>query len=227
MIELIKPSVGFLFPNLILSELELLQQIEKIGRVCYKSEDKITEDSAKKFVQKLIKLGHESVLEHIPFTIEFIIDRGVAQELLTHRIASRTAESTRFCNYGKKGLTFIIPPWVDIEPGMYDTVSHVWGLANFEWASAMFDAATTYNSLLELGWSPQKARSVLPNSLKSEVITTMNLRQWRYVLRLRTAPNVHPQMAEIMLELLGIFKLAYPTLFADIGESAELDANTI
>ena len=96
---------------------EILKKIETCGRVCYKSEGKIEEGSAEKFVANIIKRGHEAVLEHASITIKFVVDRGVSHEIVRHRIASYCQESTRYCNYSKddfgKEITFIIPNYLD------------------------------------------------------------------------------------------------------------------
>jgi len=126
---------------------------------------------------------------------------GNSHELVRHRIASYTQESTRFCNYSKKGITFIRPPW------------------GFDESDLRFLEAVEaqYNRKIREGQTSQQARDYLPNCLKTEVVTTMNIREWRYVLNLRTKPDCHPQMRQIMLKLLGEFKQSLPVLFEDIG----------
>ena len=93
----------------------ILKKIEKIGRVCYKSENNITEDSAERFIKNIIKNGHESVLEHVSISVRVICDRGVSHEIVRHRIGSYSQESTRYCNYSNdkfgNELTFIKPWW--------------------------------------------------------------------------------------------------------------------
>lgn len=190
-----------------------LSLIELAGRTCYKSEDKITNDSAKQFVQKLNKLGHHSVIEHSAMTIKFIVDRGVSHELVRHRLCAFSQESTRYCNY-KGGVTFIIPPWVDIEEGEYSFASphcdkdiYIEHLLNCEF---------TYQTLLLNSWSPQQARSVLPNSLKTEIVVTTNFREWQHIFKLRTSKAAHPQMREIMIPTLEVVKKFVPIIFNDI-----------
>ena len=160
---------------------EILKNIERAGRTCYKSEDKITADSARKFVAAIIKSGHESVIEHEKVTARIICDRGVTHEIVRHRIASYSQESTRYCNYGNdkfgNELTFIKPCfWKEDDP-KYMT-----------WKYAMKNAEQAYMDLIRLGATPQEARSVLPNSLKTEIVVTMNLREWRHFFKLRTSP---------------------------------------
>jgi len=190
-----------------LNGLEILKKIELCGRVCYKSEDKITNESAEKFVRGIIKNGHESVLEHFSFTVRFIVDRGVSHEIVRHRIASYSQESTRYVNYQKKGIEFVRPCWFD------DGVEGIH--AENKWIQAMLKADEYYNDLI-LAWSPQQARSVLPNSLKTEVVMTANLRIWRHFLKLRTAKAAHPQMREVTIPLLTELKNKIPVVFEDI-----------
>lgn len=197
----------------------VMARIERAGRVCYKSEDKITEDSAAKFCANIVKSGHDSVLEHSSITVKFVCDRGVSHELVRHRLMSPSQESTRYCNYTRKGIVFILPPWVDIPPGEY-------GPSNFNtvpyhpWYASLLQAEAVYNDLINIRkWTPQQARTVLPNSLKTEVVVTANVREWRHIFRMRTGAGVHPQMAELMVPLLRLFTLHMPILFEDIKPS--------
>lgn len=192
---------------------QILKHIEKAGRVCYKSEDKTTESSAAEFVRRIIKNGHEAVIEHFSVTVKVICDRGVTHEIVRHRLASYSQESTRYCNYSKdkftNQVTFIQPCFWDVntEDGKrkYDI-----------WKSVMEFSEEKYMELLELGATPQEARSVLPNSLKTELVMTMNLREWRHFFKLRTSTAAHPQMREIAIPLLNKFKELIPVVFDDI-----------
>ncbi len=191
---------------------KILQKLERCGRVCYKSEDKITEGSAEKFIGMILKSGHESVLEHEKLTVKFICDRGVTHEIVRHRIASYSQESTRYCNYSKdkfgNELTFIRPCfWAD------DSEEYA------VWKQAMEDIEKTYVKLISLGAKPEEARSILPNSLKTEIVCTMNLREWRHFFRLRTAERAHPQIREISVALLDELKKRIPVIFDDINTS--------
>lgn len=210
---LMKPRFEILsFPE------QMLEQLELYGRVCYKSEDRISEGSAERFVRMLVHTyQHESVIEHCNITVKFIVDRGVSHELVRHRLCSFSQESTRYCNYTKKGVIFIIPPWVNVPEGEFthDTVSTT--NTDDEWFDAMLRAETSYKYLMENGWTAQQARSVLPNSLKTEVVTTANLREWRHILKLRTAKTAHPQMREVMVPLLLAFQQRLPVIFDNIG----------
>ena len=205
--KIIKPSIEIL-DNI--TPVEVLKKLELCGRVCYKSEDKITDESAVKFISNIIKRGHESVLEHVSFSVRFICDRGVSHEIVRHRIASYSQESTRYCNYSKgqfNGEITVIEPCF-LVPGTegYDM-----------WYRACQMAEQYYFSMLDWGCSPQEARAVLPNSLKTELVMTANIREWRYFLKLRTSPAAHPQMKEVAGLLLKELKVKIPVVFDDIG----------
>ena len=188
---------------------QILKHIELCGRVCYKSEDRITEDSSRKFIKSILERGHESVLEHFSITVRFIVDRGISHEIVRHRLASYSQESTRYCNYSKDGfeneITVIGPEALNLSPEAY---------AN--WKLSCERAERGYFGMLETGCTPQAARSVLPNSLKTEVIMTANLREWRHFLKLRTSLSAHPQMREITIPLLREFQSKILTIFSDI-----------
>ena len=181
---------------------EMIRKIEKIGRVCYKSEGNITEESAERFIRNILKRGHESVIEHEAVTVRMICDRGITHEIVRHRIASYSQESTRYCNYSgdKFGNEITV---IDIAGGFsYDLNNE--------------NAEKSYFELIELGATPQEARSVLPNSLKTEIVVTMNLRSWRNFFRLRCDSHAHPQMREVANIALDLFKKRLPIFFDDI-----------
>lgn len=200
-----------------------LQHIEKIGRVCYKSEDYITEDgeSARKFVAMLIRNGHEAMIEHSFLSVKFTVDRGVSHELVRHRIASFAQESTRYCNYAKDKFGAECA-FIDLEPGimldnkMKKMSGEEIALVMAEWTSAMEDAERHYMRLLELGATPQIARAVLPNSIKTEITVSANYREWRNFFKLRVPADVHPQMREVTIPLLRELKGMIPVIFDDI-----------
>ena len=205
---------------------EELQMIEKIGRVCYKSEDLIMEDgeSAKKFVAMLIKNGHEAMLEHSNLSVKFIVDRGISHELVRHRIASFAQESTRYCNYAKDKFgsecNFIdITPGIKLDNKMKSMETSEIALVLEEWEKAMEDAETHYMKMLELGATPQIARSVLPNSTKTEITVSANYREWRNFFKLRIPKTAHPQMREVTIPLLKELKEKIPVIFDDIEEN--------
>jgi thymidylate synthase (FAD) len=201
-----------------------LKKIEWCGRKCYKSEDKIMDDSASKFVKDKIKSGHHSMIEHVSITVNAILDRGVSHELVRHRIAAYSQESTRYCNYVKKGGCVFIKPlfFPGIPVGTFD--SNIIARCDLNakeqtWLSSMFNAASDYEALTAYGCSPQEARSVLPNSTKTEIVMTFNLREWRHVLSLRalgTAGKPHPQMVEIMEKIYDKFSDILPEIFDNL-----------
>ena len=204
--KVIRPSFSF---NEDINGEEIVKRVEKAGRICYKSEGKILDGSAEIFVKGIIKRGHESVLEHEKITVTIICDRGITHEIVRHRIASYSQESTRYCNYSddKFGneLTFIQPCfWKNSDPEYKIWLKH------------MEDAENGYINLIKMGAKPQEARSILPNSLKTEIVVTMNLREWRHFFKLRTASAAHPQMQEIANMLLKSFKEKIPVVFEDI-----------
>lgn len=198
-----------------------LELIELAGRTCYKSEDKITDSSAKKFVKMVIERGHHSVIEHVNVTVKFICDRGITHEIVRHRLAAYSQESTRYCNY-KGGVTFIIPPWITFGVGKWSNVEIEeilreepgFGETNdYVWINTMLNSERTYIGLLKADWSPQQARSVLPNSLKTEIVMTANVREWRHIFDLRCSKAAHPQMRELMIPLQAEMRKLIPVIF--------------
>ena len=194
-----------------INALEILKSIERCGRVCYKSEGKATESSATAFIERIIKSGHESVIEHEKITVKITCDRGVSHEIVRHRIASYSQESTRYCNYSHdkfgRELTLIKPCFWDECSKEYST-----------WISIMQIIEDTYNKMIDDGAKPEEARSILPNSLKTEIVVTMNLREWRHFLKLRTSERAHPQMRQIAVPLLKYFNKLLPSVFNDITD---------
>jgi thymidylate synthase (FAD) len=184
-----------------------LEIIEEAGRTCYKSEDKITDGSAKKFVKMILKSGHESVIEHVSASVHFITNRGVTHELVRHRLCAFSQESTRYVDYQNEML-FIKPVWWDNSTEDQQI--------NF--IASCSAAEIGYNDLRELGWRPEQAREVLPNALKTEIIMTCNLREFRHIFKLRTSKAAHPQIRALMLDCLVGFQAVIPVLFDDIGD---------
>lgn len=184
----------------------ILKALEKYGRTCYKSETKITVDSAKKLIANILKNQHESVIEHEKVTVRVICDRGVTHEIVRHRIGSYSQESTRYCDYSKAGEILVIEPifWKTDDPKY------------LIWKTTMEYLEARYNELIGLGATPQEARSVLPNSLKTEIVITFNLREWRHFFKLRCSKKAHPQMREVAVPLLAEFKKLIPIIFDDI-----------
>ena len=205
---IIEPNAQIIVFNGI-TGIDICKHIEKCGRVCYKSEEKITDESYIPFINKIIKNHHEAVLEHSSVTIKFICDRGVSHEIVRHRLASYCQESTRYCNYSLEGfgseITVIKPCFLDENSKGY-----------FDWKLSCEKAESTYFEMLEFGCKPQEARSVLPNSLKTEVIMTANLREWRHFFKLRCSSAAHPQMREVANKALFEIKNYIPIVFDDV-----------
>lgn len=211
--QVIKPSIEIIDME---DYEKIVKKIERIGRVCYKSEGKITEDSAEKFIKGLLTRQHESVIEHENVTVRFVCDRGVTHEIVRHRIASYSQESTRYCNYSGDKFDNQITV-IDLAGGFQYDLSKENDKAKYEvWTKAMENAEQSYFRMLELGATPQEARSVLPNSLKTEIVVTMNLRSWRNFFRLRVDSHAHPQMREVATMLYEEFKKRLPVFVADL-----------
>lgn len=194
----------------ILDHSDLLRTIELGGRVCWKSEDKIEPGSAGPFIERLKNFKHESVLEHGSITVRLVCDRGVSHELVRHRIASFSQESTRYCNYAKGRFgaeIVVVEPSVSLEPTLYNI-----------WLAEMHRAEGAYFAMLEAGASPQVARAVLPQSLKTEIVMTANPREWRHVFKLRCDNAAHPDMRSLMREVQKEFGRRWPVLFEERGE---------
>lgn len=201
----------------------ILNKINEFGRICYKSNTPDSVEQKENFIRSLINNGHHSVLEHISITVRFVVDRGISHELVRHRIASFSQESTRYCNYSKgrfgNSLTVIYPKGIantkehnkDVVPDEIDNI----------WYKAMESARDAYFDLLDKGVTPEFARSVLPTSVKTEVIMTANLREWLHFFNLRlkgTTGKPHPQMVEVTRDLIKQFQEAVPVVFDDIQE---------
>ena len=206
--KIVKPSYQILSEINPLAQLKL---IEKIGRICYKSEDRITKDgqSAKNLISNLLKWHHEAMIEHSFLSVKFVCDRGITHELVRHRIASFAQESTRYCNYtgDKFGKQITV-----IEPFFYKKGSKKYAA----WKKACSEAEKAYFKLLAEGSTPQEARSVLPTCLKTEITISANFREWRQIFRLRCASDAHPQARELLVPLLKELKTKIPLIFDDI-----------
>lgn len=204
--KIVKPSHEIMTP---IDGEKILKHIEQCGRVCYKSEHKVDETSYLTFAKNIVKRGHEAVIEHFSISVKFTCDRGVSHEIVRHRLASYCQESTRYCNYSKDQfsgeITVIKPLYLDENTDGYRM-----------WKRSCENAETAYFDLLDYGLTPQEARAVLPNSLKTEIVMTANLREWRHFLKLRTSQAAHPQIREIAIPLLEEFKQLIPILFDDI-----------
>lgn len=210
------------FEWIIKPNIKTLKTIELAGRTCYKSEDKITNDSCMEFVDKIMGSGHLSVIEHSIATIKFITDRGVSHEFVRHRLASFSQESTRYANYSKlkfgSELTVIKPCWFNKDyPNIVTEDEKIW-------EDAMKYSEQTYFKLLSFpGYRAQEARAVLPNSLKTEIVVSANLREWLHILNLRCDKSAHPQFRNLVLPLLDEFTDLLPSVFGDLYTKYESD----
>ena len=195
----IDPSVELMFitPN-------AAQLIEAAGRTCYKSEDKITDESAEAFVKMIDKRGHHSVLEHAYATLRFVTDRGITHEIVRHRIASYSQESTRYCNYTKNKfgaeLTLLPPSGMSVAE-------------RFIWDRAANQSEQNYNDMIAAGSPPQRARGVLLTNQKTEIVVTYNFREWLHFLKLRTAKAAHPDMQIVAIQAGRILAEECPAVF--------------
>ncbi len=187
----------------------ILLRLERYARVCYKSEDKMAAQGNPDFLKSKLTLGHESIIEHEKATVMFIIDRGISHEIVRHRIAAYSQESTRYCRYSQDKFgneIAVIEPYFFLEDD----------IAYRHWEEACLGAEKSYMALLKAGRSAQEARSVLPNSLKTEIVVTYNMREWRHFFRLRCDAAAHPQMRQVAIPLLLYFQKQLPSLYSDI-----------
>lgn len=198
-------------PQVLIAESELgnrlFSRLERYARTCYKSEDMMSGDP--NFLRSKLTLGHESIIEHEKATVMFIVDRGISHEIVRHRIAAYSQESTRYCRYSKDKFGNEISV---IEPYFFQEREEDYQL----WLESCRLAEKNYMLMLENGCSPQMARSVLPNSLKTEIVVTYNLREWRHFFRLRCDLAAHPQMRQAAIPLLLYFRNKMPVLFEEI-----------
>jgi len=231
--NLIKPSYEIITPIDDPEEVKcLMRTIERVARTCYKSEDKIAEDSAEKMINNLIKRKHEAMIEFYDIIVKFTCDRGISHEIVRHRLASYAQESTRYCNYSKDkydhGITFIdINNIFKLQIGKefsHPISGNTKEIAEEdilywynEWYKAMEDSERHYHNLTNAYCPAQLARSVLPNSVKTEINCKYNLREWRHFFRMRCDAPAHPQMREITIPLLADFKSKIPIIFDDLS----------
>ncbi len=199
---------------------DLLKTLETAGRTCYKSEARITEDSAAKFVDMLVRHKHHAMIEFGDIIVRLTTNRGVTHELVRHRLCSFAQESTRYVKYDG-GMAFIRPVWSDQRLiGDWDKETTVPGNlpeGDRIWLESMIRAEEDYTRLMEEGWKAQAAREILPNSLKTEIVVKANIREWRHIFALRCAKSSHPQMVELMRPLLAELKSKLPVVFDDLN----------
>lgn len=216
---------------------DMLKRIEWCGRISHRSEDAQGDETWGRFIQAVV-IGHGdwSIVEHISMSADFLVDRGITHEIVRHRLAGYTQESTRFVNYQKKMPPSFIYPQIGIDcqqclSGSNDTFAHAGRYVHeppedgqdyincpYEdnWLNSIGMAEHSYQRLLAKGWTPQEARSVFPNALASRIIMTCNLRNWRHFFIMRSTREAHPQMREVVIPLLKEFQLKIPILYDDI-----------
>lgn len=197
--KIVKPYAKVMEPDLLATA---LTRVEYAARVSHRSEDEASANTERFIRAVVIQHGDWSVTEHVSASVEFLVDRGITHEIVRHRIAAYTQESTRFVNYAKKmPPSFIYPK--DGEP-------------DADWVAAITQCEKSYRALLERGWRPQEARSVFPNALSSKIVVTYNLRSWRHFFLMRTSKEAHPQMRQVTIPLLADFQRLVPVLYEDI-----------
>jgi len=229
--KIVRPYAKIMEPDQLA---QALTRVEYAARVSHRSEEE-TSVNTEKFIRAVVlQHGDWSVVEHVSTSVEFLVDRGITHEIVRHRIASFTQESTRFVNYAKKMPPTFIYPKVDVEceycmarieptPSAYPSEEKVWVHGEYgpcaydpKWLTAIQCVEDQYKSLLDVGWRPQEARSVFPNALSSKIIVTMNLRSWRHFFLMRTSKEAHPQMRQVTIPLLADFQCLVPVLYEDI-----------
>ena len=188
--------------------IQIMKNIERACRTCYRSENFITEESYKKLLKNCINRGHESVLEHEKITVRMTCDIGVYKDLTRHRFGSFSIESTRYCNYSKDKFDNNIK---FIEPIYFDD-----GDKGQLWADAMMAIENQYMKMAAVGCTPDEMRMILPHSTAAEVTMTANIREWRHILDLRTKKMTHPAIRQLLIPLLLKFKEDMPELFNSI-----------
>lgn len=223
--KIVKPKFQILSR---LNERNILRHLERCGRICYKSEDKITDDSCYKFIKMLLSKGHESVIEHYSFTVKFVCSRSLSHQLVRHRLCSFSEQSQRYCNFETKvEMGIILPYWLDdndkrkIKNKSFSSTLQIPNNISLKcqhWLDSVIESIVSYGILIRNNseMTPQQVRSILPNAAKTEIVCTTNLRQWRHILKLRTSKGADPEIKELMIPLLNKLKEKLPTIFGDI-----------
>ena len=202
------------------SGIKIMKNIERACRTCYRSEDKITEDSYKKLITNCINRGHESVMEHEKITVRMVCDIGVYKDLTRHRFGSFSIESTRYCSYNKDKFGNQIKV---IEPVNIPENTDMYKL----WEETMQSIENNYMKMAQCGATPDQLRMILPHSTAAEVTMTCNIREWRHILSLRCSKMAHPSIRQILIPLLLYFTQEMPYLFNDIPYDTEFDTDKL
>jgi thymidylate synthase (FAD) len=221
MVQILKNAGKFVVLTPSAELLEQLLMIEKAGRTCYQSEKgPITEDTAAKFVERLIRSGHTSVLEHSLMVVKFFdVSRGFTHEMVRHRHTGFSQESTRYVDYAHRGegpdldefeIRFVVPPHRDENERLVTADGREFTPAQMAAEYEMF-----YQALRKAGWVPQDARQFLPIGIKSEIVVSTSFREWRAIFELRTAKAAHWEIRGVMCELLKYVRAIIPGAFDD------------
>ena len=194
---------------------KIMKRIDRACRTCYRSEDKISEESYKNLLTNCLNRGHESVLEHEKITVRIYSDIGTYKDLTRHRFASFSVESTRYCSYNKdkygNEIAVVNPVYME-DKEVFET-----------WKKAIEDMEKAYMKMKELGASTDMCREVLPHSTAAEYTMTANIREWKHILELRTTNHVHPAIRQVLIPLLLLFKEQMPEIFGDIEYDKEFN----
>ena len=194
---------------------KIMKRIERACRTCYRSEDKISEESYKNLLTNCLNRGHESVLEHEKVTVRIYGDIGTYKDLTRHRFASFSVESTRYCSYNKdkygNEIAVVNPVYIE-DKEVFET-----------WKKAIEDMEKAYMKMKELGASTDMCREILPHSTAAEYTMTANIREWKHILELRTTNHVHPAIRQVLIPLLLLFKEQMPEIFGDIEYDKEFN----
>ena len=194
---------------------KIMKRIERACRTCYRSEDKISEESYKNLLTNCLNRGHESVLEHEKITVRIYSDIGTYKDLTRHRFASFSVESTRYCSYNKdkygNEIAVVNPVYIE-DKEVFET-----------WKKAIEDMEKAYMKMKELGASTDMCREILPHSTAAEYTMTANIREWKHILELRTTNHVHPAIRQVLIPLLLLFKEQMPEIFGDIEYDKEFN----
>ncbi len=216
MVKVIKQYVEIVGP--IDSGDTILKKLEMVGRTCYRSEEKITPESSIGFIQKILKMRHLSIIEHYSISLRLVTNKAITHQLVRHRISSYAQESQRFVDYNKKGMTFILP----VDYYMFETFIRT-GVTTkaepsslFRWLNNIARSEDDYKAMREDGSSPQLARSVLSNSVKTEIVVTMNLRSWIHFLEERCGGGADPQIIDLAKQCLVLLNAHVPVIFDDL-----------
>lgn len=207
--------------------IRMFKTIERAARLCYKSEGNMGDTPNLPFIRKKIDAGHMSVTEHEKISVIVVCDRGVSHEIVRHRLAAYSQESTRYCNYFQekhgRQINVIEPFFFLPETGKDAEESRQLMHRYNKWMHSCIIAEADYMDLIDAGAIPQEARSVLPNSLKTEIMITYNMREWRHFFSLRAEKPAHPQMKQIAIPLLKWFQTVMPMFFGDIDYDRDFE----